>query len=86
VDLDRLDLWARQLLLDDAADDPGAVAGDAATMQVIWDRSGHAVDPVAAGQVEGALRTLRDTAAAEDLAAAAAAVPALRAALSRARP
>jgi hypothetical protein len=43
VDLGRLDLWARQLRGDAAARDTGAVAGDVATLQVIWDRSGHAV-------------------------------------------
>jgi hypothetical protein len=86
VDLDRLDLWARQLLVDAAARDQGAVAGDTATLQVIWDRSGHAAGPAAARRVEDALRVLRDTAGEEDLTAAAAAVPAFRAALTQARP
>jgi hypothetical protein len=86
VDLDRLDLWARQLLVDAAARDQGAVAGGVATMQVIWDRSGHAADPANARRVDRALRTLADAAATEDLEAASAAVPALRAALARVRP
>jgi hypothetical protein len=45
VDVERLSLWARQLLLDAAAKDRGAVAGDAATLRVIWDRAGHQVTP-----------------------------------------
>jgi hypothetical protein len=84
VDLDRLDLWARQLLVDSAARDQGAVAGDVATLQVIWDRSGHAADPAAARRVTAGLRALRGAADDEDLAKAAAAVPALRDAVSRA--
>jgi hypothetical protein len=39
LDPDRLDLWARQLLVD-AAKDRMAVAGDMATLQVLWDRAG----------------------------------------------
>jgi hypothetical protein len=35
VDLDRMDLWARQLLVDAAAEDRGAVAGDAATLRIL---------------------------------------------------
>ena len=45
VDLTRLDLWARRLLADAAAKDRGAVAGDVATLQVLWNRAGHAADP-----------------------------------------
>jgi hypothetical protein len=43
VDLDGMDLWARQLLVDAAAKDRGAIAGDAATLRVLWDRAGHSV-------------------------------------------
>jgi hypothetical protein len=32
---------------DAAAGNRGAVAGDAATLQVLWDRTGHAVDRAA---------------------------------------
>jgi hypothetical protein len=55
-----------------------------ATLQVIWDRSGHAADPAAARRVTAGLRALRGAADDEDLAKAAAAVPALRDAVSRA--
>jgi hypothetical protein len=58
VDLDRLDLWARRLLADAAAEDRGAVAGDVATLQVLWDRAGHRVAPAAAKRVAAALAAL----------------------------
>lgn len=41
VDPDRMGLWARQVLVDVAAKDRGAVAGDAATLRILWDRAGH---------------------------------------------
>jgi hypothetical protein len=38
IDRARFDLWVCQLIIDVAADDPAAVAGDAATLKWIWDR------------------------------------------------
>jgi hypothetical protein len=84
VDLDRLDLWARQLQVDAAARDRGAVAGDVATLQVIWDRTGHTAAPAAAARVEDGLGSLRRAAGTHDLRAAAAALPALRDAIAAA--
>jgi len=86
VDLDRLDLWARRLLADAAARDRGAVAGDVATLQVLWDRSGHRVDPAAAERVTAALATLGKAADGKDPQAAAEAATALRTALPAAAP
>jgi hypothetical protein len=86
VDLDRLDLWARRLLADAAARDRGGVAGDAATLQVLWDRSGHRVDPATANRVTAALATLRKAADGKDPQAAATAAAALRTALPSAAP
>jgi len=83
VDRDRLDLWARQLLVDAAARDRGAVAGDVATLQVLWDRAGRTADPAAAKRVTVALAALGKAVDGKDLQAAAAAVPALRDALGR---
>jgi hypothetical protein len=81
VDLDRLDLWARQLLADAAARDRAAVAGDTATLQVLWDRAGHTTDPATA-RVTAALAALRKAGTGGGhLTASAAAVPALRDAL-----
>jgi hypothetical protein len=86
VDLDRLDLWARRILTDTTARDPGAVTGDVATLQVLWDRTAHIADPTAAGRVEAALKPLASGAARTDIRTAAAAVPALRNALSAVAP
>ena len=86
VDADRLDLWARQLLLDAAAKDRGAVAGDVATLRVVWDRSGHEAAPATADRVTAALAALGHAADGNDLKAAAAAVPSLRTALAKLAP
>jgi hypothetical protein len=75
-------LWARQLLLDAAARDRGAVAGDAATLQVIWDRAGHGAEPAAAERVAAGLTAVGKAAAGKDVTAAAAAIPLLRTALA----
>jgi hypothetical protein len=55
VDLDRLDLRARQLLVDAAAGDRGTVAGDVAVLHTVWDRAGHTVNPAAADRVADSL-------------------------------
>jgi hypothetical protein len=86
VDLDRLDLWARRVLADAAAKDQGAVAGDVATLQTVWDRTAGVAGPAAAGRVEAALKPLAAAAAKQDTRAAAGAVPALREALARVTP
>ena len=84
VDLARFELWARQVQVDAAAAEPGAVAGDAATLARIHDRFAHTLDADAAQE----LRTLLDElgAAAEDgeLEAAAAVAAKLRATVAAA--
>jgi hypothetical protein len=84
VDLARMDLWARQLLVDAAAGDSGAVAGDLATLRVIWDRAGHTADPAAGERVAAALAALHKAGTSGRLTGTAAAVPALRSALGQA--
>ena len=86
VDLERLDLWARQLQVDAAAKDRGAVAGDVAILQIIWDRVGHTAAPAAAERVGADLAALAKTTDGKDLRAAAAAVSAFRESLSAVRP
>ncbi len=81
VDLDRLDLWARQLQVDAAAKDRGAAAGDVATLQTIWDRAGHTADPPAAQRVAARLAALRKAADGNDGKDLQAAAAALRTAL-----
>lgn len=43
IDLARFSLWVRQLLLDTDAGEAGAVAGDATTLEWVWDRVAHTV-------------------------------------------
>ncbi|MGI8691706.1 MAG: hypothetical protein ACR2JK_02230 [Geodermatophilaceae bacterium] len=77
----RMDIIARQAMLDATAEDGAFVAGDAAAMQSIWDRVRHtAADPVA---VDGALDDLRSAADAADLAGAGDAADRLRTALTQ---
>jgi hypothetical protein len=77
VDLARLRLWARQLQVDAADQDPGAVAGDVTTLEWTRDRVRHTLDPAAAGVLDGQLRDLRAAADRKDVAAVAQATPAL---------
>jgi len=85
IDRARLGVWARQLALDTAVKDTGAVAGDATTLTWIWDRVRHTVDQGPAVQMDSLLLQLRKAAEAEDLAAVSQAIPALFGAL-RIRP
>jgi hypothetical protein len=71
IDLARLDLQARQLLVDAAADDPGAVTGDVATLEWIWDRVAHALAPSRAELIATELGNLRAAADSDDLSVAA---------------
>jgi hypothetical protein len=71
IDLARFDLWTKQVLVDVAADDAGAVAGDVATLEWIRDRIVHAVDPSIADQVDLLLIELRTAVDAGDLSTAA---------------
>lgn len=86
VDLDRLELWARQLLVDAAANDPGAVVGDATTLELIWQRVRHTVDPATATRLDTQLRDLRAAANNKDIATAAKTIPALLTTLATVHP
>jgi hypothetical protein len=77
IDLERLRLWARQLAVDSAARDPGAVTGDIATLEWVRDRVRHTLEPATAARLDGQIRDLRAAADRKDLAAAASAAPAL---------
>lgn len=86
IDLARLDLWAGQLLVDAAADDPGAVVSDVTTLETIRERITTAVDPAAAEQIDARLGDLRSAADSEDLDAAADVATQLRAFLATLEP
>ena len=79
-----MDLSTRQLQVDAAAKDKGAVAGDVAALQVLWDRAGHTATPIAGERVAAGLAALAKAAGGNDLDAAVAAVSGLRAALAAA--
>jgi hypothetical protein len=71
IDLARLELWARQVQVDAAANDGAGVSGDAATIEWVRDRVMHALsasDGAALNALVGGLRTAAD---ARDFSAAA---------------
>jgi hypothetical protein len=71
VDLARFELWARQVQVDAAAAEPGAVAGDVETLARIRDRFAHTLDAEAAKELGTLLEELKSAAEDEDLEAAA---------------
>jgi hypothetical protein len=77
IDLARLRLWARQVQVDAADSNPGAVAGDVATLELIRDRVRHSLDKATAARLDTALHELRAAADGKDLTAAARTAPAL---------
>jgi len=82
VDLARLRLWTRQVQVDAAANDPGAVAGDVATLELVRDRVRHTLDPATAARLDAQLRDLRTAADHKDVTTAAKTTPALLATLA----
>jgi hypothetical protein len=82
IDQARLGLWARQIPIDAADEEVGAVAGDVTTLKWTWDRVRHAVDPAAAGRIDAQIRGLQSLAAKKNIGAVANAIPALQVALA----
>ncbi|QKW06477.1 hypothetical protein HUT18_08760 [Streptomyces sp. NA04227] len=60
IESDRMDLWARQLTVDAAARDAGAVAGDVTSLELTWERVRPAVDGPDASRVDRLLHELRE--------------------------
>ncbi|MBA2459664.1 MAG: hypothetical protein H0V43_12030 [Gemmatimonadales bacterium] len=85
TDLDLLDLWARQLVVDAAAGDQGGVLGDAATLKWIRDRVARDVTLKELQAIDARLEGLRAAAAAGDLTRAAGTAVSLRATVSQTR-
>jgi hypothetical protein len=79
IDLARFGLWARQLVVDSSSDepDPGHIAGDVTTLELIWDRIAHTLGDTAVSDIETQLADLRAAADSEDVAAATEAAPRL---------
>ncbi|MFC5219766.1 hypothetical protein [Streptomyces coerulescens] len=75
VDLERFDMWARQLGIDAAARDEGAVAGDVTSLELAWERLRD--DSAASAAVTADLREARDAADQKDAAVAGQVAPQL---------
>jgi hypothetical protein len=86
VDLARFELWARRVQVDAAAAEPGAVAGDVATLARIRDRFAHTLAAAAAKELRTLLEELKSAAEEEDLEAAAGVAADLRRAVAAASP
>ena len=82
VDLALLDLWARQILVDIAVGDQGAILGDIATIQWIRDRLAGAVSDAELTRVDARLRDLRAAGERRQLARAVTAAMSLRSTLA----
>ena len=70
IDLARLDLWARQLLVDAAASDTGGVTGDVTVLEWVRDRIAHTVDSADLSRIDTVLGELRTAADDDNLSAA----------------
>ena len=66
VDLDRFGLWVRQLGIDAAAGDAGAVAGDVTSLELAWERLREGTSAAAANSLTTDLHAARDAADRKD--------------------
>jgi len=82
VNLGRMDVLARQVIVDAAAEQAGFLTGDATHLEALWARTAHSVAGGAASGIDGALRNLRAAAESADYTATAGAAQALRQALT----
>jgi hypothetical protein len=85
IDLGRFGIWADQVVVDAASDEPdaGLIAGDVTSLEWTWDRIAHTLDQADADEVQAQLEELRAAADDEDTAAAAEAAPHLVDTISR---
>jgi hypothetical protein len=83
TDLDLLDLWARQLVIDSEAGDRDGMIGDAATLRWIRDRIARDVNPAELRSIDARIADLRTAAEAGDPARVASAAASFRSALVR---
>jgi hypothetical protein len=86
IDLARLDLWAAQLLVDEAAGDAGGVGADAFALDYVRDRIRQAVDARDLTRINTGIGEIQIAVVDEDLAAAAAAAERLRSTLAGMQP
>lgn len=83
IDTKRLDIWARQILIDTTGEDAHAVRGDVAVLETIGDRVSSTWDAATVAAVDSLLVELRAAADAGDLRAAREAAQGLMTALAR---
>jgi hypothetical protein len=83
TDLDLLDLWARQLLVDAEAGDQAGVLGDAASIKWTRDRISQDIAPGELTQLDAGIAGVQAAAAARDLTAASHAAAGLRSTVRR---
>lgn len=83
TDLDLLDLWARQLVLDSEAGDRDGVIGDAATLKWLRDRIARDVSLAELRIIDARLTELRAAADANDLRGVGTAAASFRSTLAR---
>ena len=74
---DRFELWARQLGIDAAAGDAGAVAGDVTSLELAWERLREGTPAAASNTLTTDLDAAREAADREDLTRAGELVPRL---------
>lgn len=86
IDLARMDLWAAQLLVDEAAGVAGGVGADAFALDYVRDRIRAAVDARDLTRINTELGTIQVAVVDEDLALAAAAAGRLRSTLANLQP
>jgi hypothetical protein len=86
IDLARMDLWAAQLLVDEAAGVAGGVGADAFALDYVRDRIRAAVDARDLTRINTELGTIQIAVVDEDLALAAAAAERLRRTLAELQP
>jgi hypothetical protein len=86
IDLARMDLWAAQLLVDEAAGDAGGVGADAFALDYVRDRIRQAVDARDLTRINTELGAIQIAVVDEDLAATAAAAERLRVTLADLQP
>jgi hypothetical protein len=79
IDLARFGVWANQLVVDTASEepDPGQIAGDVASLEWVWDRIANTLADGDVADIDAQLEDLRTAADAEDTAVAAEAAPRL---------
>ncbi len=82
VDVERMDILARQIMVDAAAEEKGFLTGDAIHLEALWARTSHTVDGSAASRIEAQLADLRGAAESGDLPTTADIAQALRRSLT----